>query len=132
MGQLAVATQPDFFVIGWTPTPVYNRINNRTPNDNSFVSAASGFVRFAVPLDSIGAPVPGPLTLRIRVRQNLPRIAEFHLLLFQGLLTIASRNIPPSSIPAAFTTFSFTLTDAEVASITDFSDLSVEVGVKLI
>jgi len=125
MTQIALPIS-DVFTGGWTPTPVYAQINTPAPPDVTMVSSPvhPSPDSFEVKLSPLCWPGPGPQTLQIRLKQMTANLVNVTVVLLQGTGIIASWNVQP---PTVFTTYSMTLTNAEVQSITDYTDLRVEV-----
>ncbi len=112
----------------WTPTPLYERVNKPTPNDAAPISSGSNpagdvcQVKLrGVAWPDLGLPAAAEvLTVRLAGDGSTPAT----VVLLQGNKLIASRRVVPGS---AFQDCLLTLTAAEVAQISDYTDLHVEV-----
>jgi len=127
MTQIAQPMQ-DISTNAWTPTPVWQEIGELVPNDATFVVTPSEPQNdtFVCKLSPILPPGPGPQILYVRLC-GVGMLANLHATfsLLQGSRTIASATVTP--LPGAFTTYMISLTPAQIASITDYTNLSVEV-----
>jgi hypothetical protein len=115
-------------VSGWSPTPVYDRINEPAPDDTTYVSSSNNPQgdTFEVKLAQMGWPEAGVDFLTVRLQQVGGGSDSVTITLLQGNGTIiASRQV---QAPASFANaFGPPLSPAEIALITDYSDLHVRV-----
>jgi hypothetical protein len=127
MTQLARPTQ-DVSTGLWTPKPLYAQLNEAVADDSTLVSSAGDPQgdTFVVQLRPLAWPKPGGTTrLTVRLRQSggggtmLVTVS-----LWQGSTLIAVRVFTPT---ANFADYVIDLTAAEVAAISDYSILRVQV-----
>lgn len=104
----------DISTSGWSPTPVYDEIDEAIPNDALYVEAGTSAAVFTVKLARLAAPVAGPdessHALTVRIDGPSPVLVE----LLQGTTLIASRVC---DAPDGFDDYTLTLTRAEAARI---------------
>ena len=112
---------------GWLPKPIYQQINNPQNNDVTLVTSSSNPVNdtFEVALPStLQWPQEGDQVLTVRLRQTASGTTSVYILLLQGSRTIAIFSLQPTT---SFEDYFFTLTAQEVSSITDYTNLRLEV-----
>ena len=115
---------------GWTPTPIYEELDEPSPDDSSEVtSGAGGFnVTFEVGLAELAWPKPGQQQLIVRLKRTEtggpPNDPPVRVELKQASSVIAQRTFTPTT---SYQNFTVTLTDAEKLLITDYTNLSVQV-----
>jgi hypothetical protein len=109
----------------WTPVPLFARINGATGNDGGAIISGMNVPgdTFAVSLSKLAQPaLPGQEVLTVRLAGDGSTRAT--VVLLQGDQAIASQTVTPGS---SFQDFALTLTAAQVAQITDYTDLHVQV-----
>jgi hypothetical protein len=116
MPQIALPAS-DISDSGWTPTPVFAQIDQRTPTDTTSVisSGKSQGDSFEVKFAPLSYPGPGTVTLSVRLKKTDSGKLPVTVRLVRGSTVIASRVIQPQQ---AFTTSAIVLTAAEAAGIT--------------
>jgi hypothetical protein len=114
----------DVAVNSWTPTPLYEEINEVTPSDTDYITSPSGSPNYCEvaltntlsdPLSSTGH------ILRVRARRESGG-ATGTAYLYDGSTQICSLTL---TLGAGFTTVSHTLTSGEADSIGDYTDLRI-------
>jgi hypothetical protein len=115
---------------GWTPTPLYAQLNEVTPNDATYVLSPSGTApQFQVKLSNVSPPITNT-GLIIKFRAEAPggsgTAEKANAVLFQGATQIAQTGLQTLS-RTAFTQFQYTLTTTEAASITDYTNLNIQI-----
>jgi hypothetical protein len=112
---------------GWTPQVVNDQING-PPYDETFVTSSQSPEgdTFVVKLQGLAYPdlAAGAPTLTVRLRQTGTDAVPVFVLLLQGDQTIAGRSFQPTQ---SFEYYVMTLTSGEIARITNYADLSVQV-----
>jgi hypothetical protein len=126
MSQIALPVS-DVSVTDWTPTPVWEQVNLPTPDDVHLVTSGTspGGARFKVNLARLARPSSGPQVLTVRLKQTGTPSISVSVTLWQGTTSIAGGSVQPAG---SFTDFTITLSDAEIARITDYANLQVEVA----
>lgn len=127
--QVADATQfsrpnADVSNTGWA-TPSTANLSETTPDDNtSFTFNQGGTQTLIVGISAVTAPpTGGSVTISFRAKSSGSGAAErMTMRLFQGT-TLIAQTAAQNLSRTAFTTFNYTLTAGEVASITDYSAL---------
>lgn len=132
-GQLSVPINPDIVTDGWTPTPLWQNLDEEPHNPLEFITLTAVPFNptnlFQVTMSPLIDPVfpasPGDHKIRATARTLSSNIA-IQLKLFQAVTERASS--PYLRVPAlVFTTLEYILTQAEVDSITDYTDLRIRV-----
>src|SRR5262249_12796636 len=114
MGQVArpvadVANQ------GWSPTPVYGKINEVQPDTATWVSSSgSAGDRFVVKLGGVAWPADGPRVLKVTLRKTAGGVLFVVVDLMQGDVVVATRIL---QLTTSFETRTIVLTPAEVDQI---------------
>lgn len=111
----------------WTPTPLYQQIDEITPNDGDSINAGKNATgaTFEVLLTSGNDPnLNTGHIIRIRVSDDKNN-ATSDVYLYQGTTLIAT--IPTVSHTTTYTTHTYTLTGTEADSITDYTNLRLRV-----
>jgi len=107
----------------WTTTPLFSKINETSSNDSPLITSPNGSnTTCDLGLSTASTPQSGARTIRIRVRkgtQTNNRGLNFNLK--QGGSSVQSGTVQ-ATLPTTFTTYSITITE----TITDYSDLSIE------
>jgi hypothetical protein len=107
----------------WTTTPLFSKINEESSNDSPLITSPNGSnTTCDLGLSTASTPQSGARTIRIRVRkgtQTNNRGLNFNLK--QGGSSVQSGTVE-ATLPTTFTTYSITVT----GTITDYSDLSIE------
>jgi hypothetical protein len=128
MGQIARPIA-DVSTGGWTPTPVYLRINEAVPDTNAVTSPdAPGFAAFEVKLNGIALPKArgdGTHRVKARLKKDGLDLAYAQVMLLAGQRLIAAKEFQPGD---TYEDFILELKAAEVARITDYTDLRIRVG----
>jgi hypothetical protein len=118
---------------GWTPTPVYAQINAPTPTDATDVSSSLNPQgdTFEVQLAPLAWPGPGQQQLTVRLKKTGSDNVSVIVTLLQGSTPIADMTVQPGT---SFAGYTLTLTNAQIAQITDYGNLHVRVtaGVALV
>jgi hypothetical protein len=115
-------------VIGWLPEPVYLEINEATPDNSTFVSSLANPQgnAFEVYFDELAKPVAGAYTLTVRLKcTQLPAVAVKVTLRMGFGGAVATRIITPTT---SFADYAIVLTAAEIAAITRYDDLRLNVA----
>ena len=115
----------DVSVNGWTPVPVYSRINESPPDDSSLVSPQDSPQgdNFEVDFPVLARPEAGAHRLTVRMRRTVDLIAVLVTLRMAGK-AVASRTFYPST---TFADYTIDLQPAEIAAITDYRLLTMSV-----
>jgi hypothetical protein len=126
--QTALPVSPDDYNDGWTPTVVYSQVDQPVPTDTKFVTSTPGEVgdSFGVKLARLAWSQESPQTLTVRLRCTDATEVLVSFALLQGTNFIAGTNVQPTE---SFTNYSLTLSTEEMAAITDYTDLHVQVTV---
>jgi len=110
---------------GWTVVPLWSNVDEQlVPNDSDQITSGAGSSDTAeLKLSSMKRPITlsGGTKLRYRVKRQASAVLTVYLM--QGSTVIASWSHP--SLPTSFTTYEQVLTDPQVATITDYTNLSV-------
>ena len=118
----------DVSVSGWTPTPVSPQINEVSPDGATSCVMNSGTNpsgdAFDVRLAALARPGAGLQVLTINLRKTDDGSVPVTLTLLQGSSVIGEWAVP---VDTTFGSQSFTLTGAQVAAITDYTSLRVQV-----
>ena len=108
----------------WTTAPLFSKINESSSNDSPFIESPTGSnTTCDLGLSSANNPDTGTRTLRIRVRKGASggNTRGLNYNLKQGSTSVQSGTVE-ATLTETFTTFSITIT----GTITDYSDLSLE------
>ena len=121
MSQTALPVPPDIVNTGWNPVPVSSTIAahqtvTTTPDPTQ--------VSFTVKLAALSWPSAGPQKLTVNLRADGPAAAVVVIRLLQGSQVIATTVTNPGT---TFQDVVMELTEAQKASITDYTDLSLTV-----
>jgi hypothetical protein len=118
--------ESDFQTGGWTPTPIYSRINEVEADDGSFVNSPNTPEggTFIVNLADLAWPSTGIQRATFRLKRNGSDDIGATIALLQGNTLIAAKNVKPG---ANFADYAITLTDAEISKITDYTALRASV-----
>jgi hypothetical protein len=115
---------------GWTPVPLYTQINTVTPNDAHPITSpdVNTGPNFKVQLAPLSLPSSGAdsMTLTVRLRMTAPGSNTVTMSLMQGSSTIASQTVVAT---LDFTSYTLILNAAQLALITNYSQLQVAVSV---
>ncbi len=116
----------DVYNSGWGPTPLSPHLNTPAPNDGAPVATPlpTGGT-FIVQLQPVAAPAPGPQVLTVRLGGVVPGGAVVSFYLLQAYHVIAGRSV---RVTGALTSYDLVLTPAEIARITDYTQLQVLVA----
>jgi hypothetical protein len=108
----------------WTPTPLFAWIDGVTPNDGAPILSGTNPQGDAlgVKLAALAVPCAGAEALTVRMSGD--GATPVAVALLQGSQIIAANIFTPT---AGFQDYTLTLTAAQVAQITDWTDLHVEV-----
>ncbi|MBN9521932.1 hypothetical protein J0H58_26020 [bacterium] len=111
----------------WTSLPLYEKLDEREPDDADRVTSSSDPVgdAFEVQLAPLAWPLDDTHRLSVRLRKDGPGAVSVYVYLLQGPVIIASRVASPG---ADFATETVVLTPGERAAITDYTDLRVRVA----
>jgi hypothetical protein len=99
---------------GWTPTPVYDELDEATPADGSYVEVGSSGAEFTVRLARLAAPVVGPDESAHALTVRIDGPSQVLVELLQGQELIAARTC---AAPDGFADYTLTLTRQEAARI---------------
>jgi hypothetical protein len=112
----------------WSPPPVADQVKEATPDDSTLASTGPNpqGASFEVKLKGLAVPDKGPHILTVRLRELGTGGLPVAVALLQGsqIITVSSAT-PGAAFVNGF--FVVTLTDAEAARITDYTDLRVRV-----
>ena len=113
----------------WTPTPVYQQIDETDP-DNSTTEVTSGndptTEIFEVKFPKLEPPVAGTHVLKVRLKRTGSSEDVWALVqLMQGNRQVAAKGVKNPA--TSYETTELTLTDDEVNRITDYEDLRLSV-----
>lgn len=130
MSQIALPVS-DVSVTDWTPTPVWQQVNLPTPDDAHMVTSGTSpdGARFKLNLAHLARPGSGPQVLTVRLKQTGTPAISVTVTLWQGSTAIAGGSIQPT---ASFADYTITLSDSEIARITNYANLQVEVATSLV
>jgi len=130
MSQIALPVS-DVSVTDWTPTPVWDQVNLPTPDDAHLVTSGTspGGARFKVNLAQLARPGSGAQVLTVRLKQTGTPAILASVTLWQGTTAIAGGSFQPTAL---FSDYAITLSAAEIARITDYANLQVEIATSLI
>jgi hypothetical protein len=125
MGQVARPILDDF-TGGWSPVPLSPHLNGVGPDDGDPVASSINPQGdpFEVKLGPLAWPWPGTETLTVRLRKTSSDPATATIVLLQGSGVIASAVVQPTT---GWQNYTLTLTDTQVAQISDYTNLHVEV-----
>jgi hypothetical protein len=126
MSQIALPVS-DVSVSDWTPTPVWQQVNLLAPDDVHQVTTGTSpnGARFKVNLARLAFPDSGPQVLTVRLKQTGTPGVSVGVILWQGTRAIAATNFLPTT---SFDNYTINLSDTEIARITDYANLQVEVA----
>lgn len=123
----------DVTIEGWSPPPLYERLDEAEPDDGDFVESPSDpeGATFEVRLSALAWPKTGTQTLRFRLRKTAAEDVPATVFLLQGNAILAFSRVEPTT---AFATYALELSQEQVHAITDYTDLRVRVmaGIKKI
>jgi len=107
----------------WTTAPLWQKIDEVTPNDADYIqTAATASSTAKVGLSNVTDPQSSSgHIVRFRARQYNFGYNNMTVALYQGDTLIRSYTTP--ALTTSWTAYSFTLTAAEADSITDYTDL---------
>jgi hypothetical protein len=111
----------------WTPTPVWPNIMVPSPPDLQYVTSSANPAgdAFVVNLNPLAWPGSGSQIVSVRLKATASNGPNVSVILLQSGTAIAAWNIPAPS--TSFADYSFTLTPAQGALITDYTQLRLEV-----
>lgn len=127
MSQRVRATQ-DISTGGWSPAPLYSKLNEEVPSDAEFISVSNpSSDAFEVLLSSLLGPPwdAGMAKLVVRLRRTNSDPAVVRIALLQGSTVIASTVAVPSS---SFANAELILSAAQIASLTNSTDLRLRLS----
>jgi hypothetical protein len=111
----------------WTATPLYQKVDEASYSDADYIACPVNATNAECVLGLPDVTDPGVHTghtLRIRASKTVKQSCNIQYALYQGttaIHTVASFN--PSQ--TTFTEYSYTLSEAEAANITNYADLRV-------
>ncbi len=110
----------------WTPTPVYPQIRQLLTGDPNFVTSSQDPTSdtFIVKLSGVAWPAAGPEVLKIRLQNTTSSLVIATISLFDGSTLIGTWTVQP---PMGFTTYKLPLTAGQIAAITNYANLEVQV-----
>lgn len=111
---------------GWQVPPLYEKVNEETPNDASYIFVLDPYGACELALGELDEPGDGNVKLSVRCRgMNVVGgdSASLKAELLQGTTVIAETTW--GALGDSYVTRSFLLASGEVASITDWSNLRV-------
>jgi hypothetical protein len=116
----------DVLTGNWKPVPVYTEINELNADDSTLVtSSAVAGDSFEVSLSPLAMPEQfAPQNLSVRLRKTSPSPGRATITLLQGSAPVAYRIVVPTQ---TFTTYTFSLTTAEMNNITNLAALNLQV-----
>lgn len=125
MSQIALPIS-DVSVTGWTPTPVWSQVNLPVPDDVHLVTAGIGptAASFKVNLTHLARPDGGAQALTVRMKQTGMPATSASVILWQGTKPITGASF---ALMTSFTNCTISLSAAEIARITDYANLQVQV-----
>jgi hypothetical protein len=125
MGQTALPVS-DVSTGLWTPTPIWPQIGLAAPDDIHLVTSATNpnGDSFTVNLTPLAWPDQGAETLTVRLRQTAGGAAVAAVALLQGDSLIALQNF---TLTTSFANYVINLTAAQIALITNYALLRVQV-----
>ena len=110
----------------WTIEPLWSKVDEQPYSDADYVQAPQNAVNLAFTV-GLGAPLDPANhtghTLRIRAKCNVARAFKFELLQTSTVI----HDSGSTNLMTSFAEYSFTLTEGEAASITDYTALRVRV-----
>jgi len=111
----------------WTPTPVWPKIKVPSPPDLQYVTSSANPAgdAFVVNLKPLAWPDSGPQTVMVRLKATASNGPNVSVVLLQSGTPIAGWNISAPS--TSFPDYPFELTAAQVALITDYTQLQLQV-----
>jgi len=113
----------DITLGSWTTSPLFEKINDSTPNDDTFIiSPVQTLTTFEVSLTSSGVPTTPSVTLRVRARKDNTQQRGLSYSIKDGNTVIQSGNIQ-TDLSTVFTTYNISVTE----SISNYLSLSVEI-----
>lgn len=119
----------DITVDGFSPTPLYSRLNETSPDGTtSEVTVANngGDKTPEVALSAVTDPVSSTgHIMSIYIKKSSNRTSAVTMYLYQGATLIASSSA--IAVTTTYTQYDYTLSGAEADSITDYSDLRMRV-----
>ncbi len=120
MSQYALPIASDLEEGLWTPTPIWRQVNG----SGGVVTSGPGPQgdTFEVPLAAIAWPDCGPQILTVRMQKTQPGPMHAAVALLQGNTPIAAQLF---TLTQGFADYTITLTDAQAASISDYTQLRV-------
>lgn len=126
-GQQFARPVHDILVEDWTPTPVYEQLNEVVPDDEETEVTSGNNPRgdaFEVGLSHLEDPAHyQDHVLRYRVKKTGPRTTSATISLYQGEILIATGT--QEDITEEYTTYSLELSEVQASSMTDYTDLVV-------
>jgi hypothetical protein len=125
----------DVDATGWSPTPLWDQINELVADTSDFVACAnaSGIQDFTVAISSGNAAPAFRDRHTIWIQLCYAGIdapdagSNTTVDLLQGVTLIATLVIPNGSLSTSFSIFNYPLTPTEAASISDYSNLRLKV-----
>lgn len=117
------APSADLSVGGWEVSPLFSKVNEAIPDDNSFATYTSGDPSFLLQLPARTVPNPDAEHV-LRVRVSAAASSQFTVELLQGNFRVGHWQF---SCVSEFHTHSLTLSDAQRDSIVDYTNLRVRV-----
>ncbi len=126
MSQIAHPIQ-DISAGSWTPTPLYQEIDEEVPSDADKVASANNpnLDTFVVQLEPLNWPQPGDQTLTIRLRRTAAETVGARIELLQGTTSIARMVVRCPSM--SFQDVSLVITEQQRRLITDYTNLRARV-----
>lgn len=125
MTQVATPISPDISAGGWSPSPLYAQIDEASPgSDLDYNTSAknAGGDTFEVTLSSLSDPnVHTNHIVNYRARCDKASNGTVVVSLVEGTTVI--RSYDPGYLTTSFAPYSFTLTEGEAQSISDYTNL---------
>lgn len=101
-----------------------------TPDDNTtYLYHSTGVKVWQGLCTVLSTPIPGDVSWRIRMRDRIPGMAQSNWLVQMGSATdgIVGQRVASPPLSGAWVTYTYTLTTAERANLTSYSNLALRV-----
>lgn len=131
-GTIAQLSRPtaDISVGGWTTTPLYQKLDEATPDDSDFVTSPTGTSpEFEVGLTNVVDPLSNTdhiIKFRAFASDGGGAKEKANAVLLEGANEIAETGLQNLD-RSQFTQFEYTLSSAEADDITDYTNLSIRI-----